>query len=1025
MNPARKQSRAVASKTTAGAGIVTARESASGTTETPATEALPGFPIVGIGASAGGLAAFEAFFSGMPTDTDPGMAFILVQHLAPDRKSILTELVQRYTRMQVLDVEDGMVVQPNCTYIIPPGRDMAFLGGALHLLEPTAPRGQRMPIDFFFRSLAQDQSERAIGIVLSGTGSDGTLGVRAIKGDGGMVMVQSPDTTEHDGMPRSALATGLVDYELPPAEMPAQIIAYASQAISKPRRPATVPVPKIDTALKKILALLRTRIGHDFSQYKPGTIQRRIERRMAIHQIETSEEYVRYLQQTPTEVEALFADMLIGVTSFFRDPDAFKVLEERVIPELFADKSPQGVVRVWSAGCSTGEEAFSLAILLAEHQENFKQGIKVQVFATDIDRKSIATARAGAYPASIATDIAPERLARFFAVESDGSRYRVHKSIRDMLIFSEQNIIKDPPFSRLDLITCRNLLIYVDSTLQKRIIPLFHYALNPDGFLFLGTSETVGEFADLFTTLDRKAKLYRRMEGRHHPAPGRFPPPLATITEPIIPVARIPAGPARPSLRELTEKALLQHAAPAAALVNASGDILYLHGRTGAYLEPAPGETGVINILKMAREGLRHDLVAALYSVAASGKVVRRPGLRIKSNSDVTAVDMTVRALPISPTAEALTGVPGTFATPLFLVVFDPVAIPPTAHIAAGDDASVENGAEAAAGEAVHAMVSSLRQELRAKEEFLQSMSEEMEITNQEFRSANEEMQSVNEELQSTNEELETSKEELQSVNEELSTVNAELQTNVVDLTRANNDINNLLAGTGIATVFVDHDLHILRFTPTATRIINLIRSDIGRPVDHILSNLAGYDRLAADTRSVLDTLEPRELEVRTKAGVWHTMRILPYRTLENVIEGAVITFVNISVAKEAQEALRDAYIRATAAIVAVVREPLLVLAADYRIVSANEAFYRAFRLAPADSIGQSLFKLDHGQWDVPALRKLLVDILPREPVIHDYAITCKFAEIGPRTLQLDARTVNEDGQPMFILLAIEDMTEE
>jgi two-component system, chemotaxis family, CheB/CheR fusion protein len=1025
MTPVGKQSKAMASRTAADAGSTSAREPASEPTAAPATGAAPGFPIVGIGASAGGLAAFETFFSGMPTDTDPGMAFILVQHLAPDHKSILTELVQRYTAMQVFEVEDGMAVRPNCAYIIPPGRDMAFLGGTLQLLQPTAPRGQRMPIDFFFRSLAQDQRERAIGIVLSGTGSDGTLGVRAIKGEGGMVMVQSPASTEHDGMPRNALATGLVDYELPPAEMPAQIIAYASRALGRPRRPATAPAPKPGNVLRKVFVLLRAQTGHDFSEYKPGTVQRRIERRMAIHRIGTSEEYVRYLQQTPTEVESLFSDMLIGVTSFFRDADAFKALEEQVIPELFARRSPQDVVRVWSAGCSTGEEAFSLAILLAEHQEKLKQDIKMQIFATDIDKKSIATARAGAYPASIATDIAPERLARFFSIDADGSYYRAHKRIRDMLIFSEQSVSKDPPFSKLDLIACRNLLIYVSSPLQKRIIPLFHYALNPGGFLFLGTSETVGEFADRFTTVDRKAKIYRRTEGRHHPIPGRFPPPLATVAKPVSSVARIPAGPPRPSLRELTEKALLQHAAFAAAAVNANGDILYLHGRTGSYLEPTPGVTGVNNILAMAREGLRHDLAAALHRVAASGKVVRCPGLRVTSGGEVAAVDLSVRALPIGPAAGASSGVPGTSEAPLFLVVFDPIAIPPTPRLAADAAAGAETGAEADAGETAQALISSLRQDLQTREELLQSTSEEMETTNQELRSANEEMQSVNEELQSTNEELETSKEELQSVNEELSTVNAELQTNVVDLTRANNDMNNLLAGTGIATVFVDPGLRILRFTPAATRIINLIQSDVGRPVDHIVSNLAGYDRLAADTRSVLDTLEPRELEVRTKAGVWHTMRILPYRTLENVIEGAVITFVNISVAKETQEALRDAHLRATAAIVAVVREPLLVLAADLRILSANDAFHRVFRLAPADSIGQPLFELDHGRWNVPALRKLLVDILPREKVVHDHVITREIAEIGPRTLRLDARAVHETGQPPYILLAIEDITEE
>jgi two-component system, chemotaxis family, CheB/CheR fusion protein len=530
-----------------------------------------GFPIVGIGASAGGLAAFEAFFSAMPADTNPGMAFVLVQHLAPDHKSILTDLIRRYTRMQVSEVTDGMAVQPNCAYIIPPNRDMAFLNGALQLLEPSSPRGQRLPIDFFFRSLAQDQRERAICIVLSGTGSDGTLGIRAIKGEGGMVMVQNPASTEYDGMPRSAIATGLVDYELPPAEMPAQLIAYVAHAFGKPPRPASAAAPKTETALKKIFVLVRAQTGHDFSQYKPSTIGRRVERRMAVHQIEAMDGYVKYLQQTPAEVEALFRDLLIGVTSFFRDPEAFKVMEEQVIPKLFAGKSADAVIRVWAPGCSTGEEAYSLAILLAEHQGAMKQTFKVQVFATDIDAQAIATARSGLYPASIAADITPERLARFFAATPDGSAFRIHKGIRDMLVFSEQNMIKDPPFSKLDLITCRNLLIYLGGDLQKKLVPLFHYALNPGGFLFLGTSETVGEFMDLFTVLDRKMKLYQRREDIHNARRtilGRFMPPMTAVDMAFPRFHEKAAGPRRLPLRELTEQALLQQLAPVAALVN-------------------------------------------------------------------------------------------------------------------------------------------------------------------------------------------------------------------------------------------------------------------------------------------------------------------------------------------------------------------------------------------------------------------------------------------------------------------------
>jgi two-component system CheB/CheR fusion protein len=908
-----------------------------------------GFPIVGIGASAGGLTAFEAFFSGLPADTDPGLAFVLVQHLAPDHKSILTDLVRRYTRLQVFEVQDGMVVRPNCAYIIPPGRDMACLGGTLSLLTPSAPRGQRLPVDFFFRSLAQDQGERAIGIVLSGTGSDGSLGVRAIKGEGGMVMAQSPDSTEYDGMPRSAITTGVVDYVLPPAEMAAQIIAYVSRAAGGTRRPDAAPriLPlKGENALKKIFILLRAQTGHDFSHYKPNTVNRRIERRMAVQQIETLDAYASFMQHTPTEVTALFRDLLIGVTSFFRDPEAFKAVEEQIIPKLFAGKSADSVIRVWSPGCATGEEAYSLAILLAEHQEALRRNFKVTIFATDIDEQAIATGRTGLYPASIASDISPERLKRFFTAEPDGATCRIHKSIRDMLVFSEQDVLRDPPFSRLDLISCRNLLIYMDVELQRKLIPLFHYALSPGGFLFLGTSETVSEYVDLFGVLDRKLKLYQRKEdshGQQRAAVGRFLPPVSAADLLRERTGSRPAGRGKLPLRELTEQALLQQVAPAAALVSSNGDILYLHGRTGLYLEPAPGEAGVNNVLKMAREGLRRDLAAALHRASANHEIVRFHNLQVKTNGDVTATDLTVRPVTPSPSENA--------EAPLYLIVLD--------QAQPLEQAARQPGAVAPASETdSDARIASLQQELRAKEEYLQTTNEELETANEELKSSNEEMQSVNEELQSTNEELETSKEELQSVNEELATVNAELQTKVADLTRANNDMNNLLAGTGIATVFVDHSLHILRFTPAATRIINLIQSDIGRPVGHLVSNLVGYDSLSADTQAVLDSLVPKEMEVRTKGGVWYAMRILPYRTLDNVIEGAVITFVDINSLKQAHEALQQSKQKFTIIFEKAPFGAALAILPEGRIIDVNESFERLIGYTRQELIGKTSVEL-------------------------------------------------------------------
>lgn len=568
-----------------------------GPTGSPAAEAerpsaAAGFPVVGIGSSAGGLKAFEAFFTAMPAAKDPDMAFVLVQHLAPEHKSILVDLIKRFTRLQVLTVEDGMAVQANCIYVIPPDRDMALLNGTLQLLKPVLPRGQHLPIDFFFRSLAEDLHERAICIVLSGTGNDGTLGARAVKGAGGMVMAQQPETAEFDGMPTSVIATGVVDYVLPVADMPAKLLAYVAQAYRPKTTQQSARRPSAEEFLKKIFVLLRSQTGHDFSQYKYNTINRRIEQRMAVQQIAELADYVRFLQQTPSELQTLFHALLIGVTNFFRDAEAFAILETKALARLFADKPSGSTFRVWICGCSTGEEAYSLAIIMQEQMEALHQYFKMQLFATDIDSRAIEQARVGIYPASIAVDVSAQRLARFFILQPDGLSYRISKSIREMVIFSEHDIIKDPPFSKMDLITCRNLLIYLSSELQKKLLPLFHYALNAGGMLFLGTSETVSECEEIFTPLDRQWKLYQRKDD----APTTYRPILRRLLQPL-PEG---GGAVRPSahslergkfsLHELTERLLLQRYAPAAALISERGNILYLHGRTGRFLKPSPGE---------------------------------------------------------------------------------------------------------------------------------------------------------------------------------------------------------------------------------------------------------------------------------------------------------------------------------------------------------------------------------------------------------------------------------------------------
>jgi two-component system CheB/CheR fusion protein len=947
-----------------------------------------GFPIVGIGASAGGLAAFEAFFSTMPSDSNPGMAFVLVQHLARDHKSILSELIRRYTKMQVFEVEDGMVIQPNCAYIIPPNRDMALVNGALQLLEPTLARGIRLPIDFFFRSLAQDQHDRAICIVLSGTGSDGTLGVRAVKGEGGMVMVQTPETTEYDDMPRSAIATKMVDFVLPPHAMPAQLLAYVNHAFREPLLPVSLHARQPSGDLEKIFFLLRSQTGHDFSQYKRNTINRRIERRMAVHQIERLQDYVRYLQLTQVEVDALFRDLLIGVTNFFRDSEIFEDIQKLVVPRLFADKAPGSVIRVWVPGCSTGEEAYSIAMLLRERMEDLNANFKVSIFATDIDSEAIAHARAGIYPGSIVADVSPERLAHFFCEEQpDGRAYRIHKTIRDMLIFSEHNLIKDPPFSKLDLISCRNLLIYIGPELQKRLMPLFHYALNPGGILVLGSSESVGDFANLFATIDRKAKIYQRRtddfskgqagvaRALSQPRGTEIRPPaeIGMVTEPRLP------------LPEIIHRTLLEHYSPVGALVNERGDILYLLGRTGRYLEPAPGEA-IMNIFRMAREGLRGDLTVALHRAVSLGIPARHSGLNVKNDDTTVTVNLSV--VPVPANRE------GTIPRGLFLVILEEeVALRrrPSTELAVD---AVDGGAALAPD--FDAYILSLKQELRSKEEYLQTTVEELETSNEELRSAHEEMQSINEEMQSTNEELETSKEELQSVNEELATVNQELQTKVADLSRSNNDMKNLLSGTGIGTIFVDHLLRILRFTPSVVALINLIEADVGRPVDQIRSNLVGYDRLAMDIGEVLEGLVPKELEVQTISGEWYLLRIRPYRTLENVIEGAVITFTEISAIKQAQAALRDSEaLRRLAVVVRDASDAILVQDMTGRILAWNPR---------AETM--------YGWSEAEALTMNIRDLLPerdREQVLADVRKQCHAGALEPLHIQRmgkDGRTV-------------------
>ena len=872
----------MAEKHKSGANGPTSSDKSTGKTGRPEQrppDAAGGFPIVAIGASAGGLEAIEQVLGNIPSDT--GMAFVVIQHLDPTHKSILTDLIKRVTPLRVSEVKDGMRVEPNCAYVIPPNRDLAILHGSLQLIEPATPRGLRLPIDYFLRSLALDQRDRAICIILSGTGTDGTLGLKAIKEEGGMVMVQEPKSAKYDGMPRSAIDTELADFVLPPVDMAEKLVTYAQSAFAKrAQRPPSAP-PQRTEDLSKVYLLLRNETGHDFTYYKPNTILRRIERRMTVNQIERLRDYVRYLQQSPLEVEILFKELLIGVSSFFRDKEAFESLQARVIPALLKDRSVDQPVRVWVPGCATGEEAYSIAILLRETLNDLQQEYRLQIFATDIDSNAIEAARGGIYPDSIAVDVTPERLRRFFTKRD--TRFQVNKGIRDSVVFAEQNVIKDPPFSRLDLISCRNLLIYMEGDLQKRLLPLFHYALRSDGYLFLGSSESVGDAVDRFEVIDRKWKIYRRKE-------------VVQVLHPGIELTRAPfpldlGPPGRPgqtppvrafSYREMTEHMLLDAYAPTCVLVSENGEGLYFRGDTGKYLKPPSGEASW-NILGLAREGLRLDLSSALRKVAKRRKPVRYEKISVQMNGDTQLINLTVK-----PVAEFA----GQGAA--MLVVFEDIA---------PDEEAESEVFPSQPAVAATSRVADLERELRSNREYLQTTIEELETSNEELKSANEELQSANEELQSTNEELETSKEELQSVNEELVTVNAEHEVKLEELSKANNDMSNLLASTEVGTIFLDNDLRIQRFTPAATRLVKLILSDVGRPLSDIATHISD-DNLVGDVAQVLDDLQPREKEVQIQEGRWFLLRMRPYRTTENVIEGAVITFIDITDQKRVQEQL-------------------------------------------------------------------------------------------------------------------------
>ena len=830
--------------------------------------ASPAFPVVAIGTSAGGLEALELFLRKVPAKS--GMAFVIVQHLDPTRKGMLVELLASISPIPVIQVSEGMRVLPDHAYVIPPNKDMSIEAGALHLVPPTAPRGQRLPIDVFFRSLAEEMGSHGIGVVLSGMGADGTLGLRAIREASGSAFAQEPSSAKFDAMPRSAIDSGVVDVVAPAQQLPAKIVDYIVHAHVVTSAPHSAGSVAAETALEQILDLLREVSGHDFTPYKTSTILRRIERRVGLHKLGNLERYVSYLRDNPGEIELLFHELLIGVTSFFRDAGAWDVLASRVLDRLVASRATS-VVRAWVPACSTGEEAYSLAICFKEALDRAgasPRDLTLQVFATDLDEHAIARARRGGYSTGIAEDVSGERLKRFFVEEGKG--YRVRKEVRELVVFAKQDLLQDPPFTRLDILCCRNVLIYLTADAQQSLLPVFHYSLNRGAALFLGSSETIGGLSSLFAPIDSKARLYRRIGGLGV-VPTAFPSSQTRgrsgAPDTSANAAARGSTSSAQGLKSAVNALLLERFSPASVLVSRDGDVLFVSGRTAKYLEVPAGQTNW-NIVAMARDGLRHALASALDNAVRGKKTVTLRDVDLGALTGSRSISITIHPMEDPPLR-------GTF-----LVVFADAAraLPETA--ARGKPATVRGGAQ----KLVDRELGRVREELRATREEAQAASEEL-------RSTNEELQSTNEELQSTNEELTTSKEEMQSMNEELQTLNAELQARVDALSEASNDMKNLLDSTAIAVLFLDERFNVRRFTPEAAKIIRLIPSDVGRPLTDLATTL-DYGALYDDAREVLSTLASKETVVDTLDGRRFAVRIMPYRTSDNRIDGVVVTFI-------------------------------------------------------------------------------------------------------------------------------------
>ncbi len=947
--------------------------------------------IVGIGASAGGLEALEDFFK----QVKPGrrLAYVVVQHRAADKSSVMTSLLGRHTELDVEEITDGAVIRPDCVYLNPPHTEVDITDDKLVCSKAKAEDGSRLPIDHFFRSLAASRGERAICIVLSGTGSDGTLGLKEIKAQGGLTIVQDPEQARYGGMPNSAMETGQIDFVLGVEHMAEQVAAYVDHPfMAMPER--EVPQnTRFERTLGKLFGQMRDAVGHDFSQYKRSTITRRLQHRMAIHQIDDMEQYIRFAGEHPDEMQRLFKDWTISVTSFFRGRDAFESLRKNAIEDIVANKPLDRPIRVWIPGCATGEEAYSVAILIDESLDAHDLHRDVQMFATDMDEDAIRFARAGNYPENIKADVSQERLNRFFVRSK--SRYQIKQRIRENIVFARQDVIGDPPFSRLDLICCRNVLIYMGRKLQKHILPLFHFTLVEGGYLFLGNSETIGEFGELFEPVDTHNKLYRAT-GQHVQRPANVKiAPLKVRGDERRNEEKQEKARRSDRFIQQAERLILRDYSQPCVLVNDKLDVVYFNGETSAFLAQRQGEP-TTNVLELARRPLHYELSILLHQVRKEKKHVARKRMVMPIDGRPANVTVGVRSLPeISGNGN------------LMIVVFE------VDREKAGKD-DIEHPQEKDSDE--NARVRELEQELASTKEYLQTTIEELETSNEELQSSNEELQSTNEELQSTNEELETSREELQSVNEELRTVNTAHEEELGELTGANDDLHNVLVSTDVATIFLDGDLKIRRFTPAAHELFNLIDSDIGRSLSDISHNLH-YDGLIDDAGTVLETLREIEIHIECKNSRVLRVRITPYRTAKNVIDGVVLVALDVT-----HEARARMYAES---IVDTVRCPLLVLDGNMNVLSANRAFYEQFQVAAEETEGKSLYVLGHGQWNIPGLRKLLDEILPNNSVVQDFEVEHDFPDIGKKKMMLNARRMaGMDAEGARILLAIEDKTE-